>query len=98
MLRRLARRGVTASRASFRTDDVRTRAVASSSPASLNDDDKDGGKTIEIIESNLVRSFVRSSHRAVASSSSSSSSFDAHITDAHIVFTLARRTANAVND
>jgi len=64
MLRRLSRRGVTASRASFRTDDIRTRAVASSSPAFLNEDDKDGGKTIEIIESNLVRPLVRSSCRA----------------------------------
>jgi|TARA_B110000003_G_scaffold235212_1_gene239244 hypothetical protein len=32
-----------------------SRAVASSSRASLNEDDKDGGKTIEIIEANLVR-------------------------------------------
>lgn len=43
----------------------------------------------------FVRSFVASRRRVA---SSSSSSFDAHITDAHIVFTLARRTANAVND
>jgi len=68
MLRRLARRGVTASRAAFRADDVRTRAVASSSPASLNEDDKDGGKTIEIIESNLVRPFVRSFVRSFVAS------------------------------
>ena len=32
-----------------------SRAIASSSRASLNEDDKDGGKTIEIIEANLVR-------------------------------------------
>jgi len=43
----------------------------------------------------FVRSFVASRRRVA---SVSSPAFDAHITDAHIVFTLARRTANAVND
>lgn len=99
MLRHLARRGVTASRAAFRVDDVRTRTVASSSPASLNEDDKDGGKTIEIIESNLVRPFVRRvASRRVAPSCRRHLHRSARITDAHIVFTVARRIANAVND
>jgi hypothetical protein len=93
MLRRLSRRGVTASRASFRTDDIRTRAVASSSPAFLNEDDKDGGKTIRNNRIQLgtsARSFVVSRRRHLHHSTQN--------TDAYIVFTFAHRTANAAND
>lgn len=51
MLRTIARVAASSSRAGAPA----SRAIASSSRASVNEDDKDGGKTIEIIEANLVR-------------------------------------------
>lgn len=50
MLRTLARAA-----ASSRAGASTSRAIASTSRASLEEDDEDGGKTIEIIEANLVR-------------------------------------------
>ena len=50
MLRTLARPA-----ASSRAGAPASRAIASTSRASLEEDDEDGGKTIEIIEANLVR-------------------------------------------
>ena len=50
MLRTLARAA-----ASSRAGAPASRAITSTSCASLDEDDKDGGKTIEIIEANLVR-------------------------------------------
>jgi len=50
MLRTLARAA-----ASSRAGAPASRAIASTSRASLEEDDQDGGKTIEIIEANLVR-------------------------------------------
>ena len=50
MLRTLARAA-----ASSRECAPASRAIASTSRASLEEDDQDGGKTIEIIEANLVR-------------------------------------------
>lgn len=48
-------RGVALARALARAN----RAIASTSGRMLNEDDKDGGKTIEIIEANLVRETAR---------------------------------------
>jgi len=48
-------RGVALARALARSK----RAIASTSGRMLNEDDRDGGKTIEIIEANLVRETAR---------------------------------------
>jgi hypothetical protein len=48
-------RTLTRAAASSRAGAPASRAIASTSRASLDEDDKDGGKTIEIIEANLVR-------------------------------------------